>query len=245
MSGPILITGADSALGLAIMNSLAAPGETFIAHYGFTRDGLAAFAEEHPECRVIPLAADFRFENQTRALASTIVADHEPPNRFIHLPARRPELTRFRDLDYSIVAEDFEIQFRSAWILAQAILPRLVKTKMPGRIIFMLTAYTLGVPPSGLAGYVAAKHALLGLMKALAAEYANKKITINAVSPSMMETPFLEKIPEHVLVTAAERSPMKRHARPEEIAPAVKYLLSPEAALLTGVNLPITAGTAF
>ena len=59
----------------------------------------------------------------------------------------------------------------------------------------MLTSCTTNIPPKYLASYVTSKYALLGLVKALSNEYADKGIRINGISPSMIETKFLENIP--------------------------------------------------
>ena len=63
-----------------------------------------------------------------------------------------------------------------------------------GRIAAMLTAYTIGTPPKYMCDYVTAKYALLGFVRAAASEYAGKGVTINALSPNMMETKFLSHL---------------------------------------------------
>jgi 3-oxoacyl-[acyl-carrier protein] reductase len=111
-----------------------------------------------------------------------------------------------------------------------------------GKIIFMLSSSTLGVPPTSMAHYITAKYALFGLMKALAAEYAGKHIFINAVSPSMIETETLSEVHEKILEYAASQHPLKRNATPQDIAPVIKFLLSDDANYINGINIPITGG---
>jgi len=123
-------------------------------------------------------------------------------------------------------------------------LPKMVKARF-GRVVFMLSSVTFGVPPANMSHYVAAKYALLGLMKSLASEYANRMVTVNAVSPSMVETDFLCDIPEKIVELAAQQHPLNRNASPVDIAPVVKMLLSDEACYLTGVNIPVTGGLQF
>ena len=86
---------------------------------------------------------------------------------------------------------------------------------------------------------------MLGLMKSLAAEYGDKNININAVSPSMIETKFLSEIHEKVIEMSAEMNPLKRNATTKDIVPIIKFLLSKESDYITGANIPITGGSAF
>lgn len=76
-------------------------------------------------------------------------------------------------------------------IKADGRIPNMAKKKY-GRIVFMLTSCTINNPPKYQSSYVTVKYALLGLMKALAVEYADRGITVNGVSPDMMETKFFQ-----------------------------------------------------
>jgi 3-oxoacyl-[acyl-carrier protein] reductase len=82
-------------------------------------------------------------------------------------------------------------------------------------------------------------------MKSLASEYSERNIQINAVSPSMVETSFLENIPGKLIELASEAHPLKRNAVPHDIAPLIKYLLSDESNYITGINIPICGGVVF
>jgi 3-oxoacyl-[acyl-carrier protein] reductase len=114
-----------------------------------------------------------------------------------------------------------------------------------GKIVFMLSSVCYGVPPKTLAHYTTTKYALLGLMKALAAEYADKHISINAVSPSMMDTSFLSELPAKLIEISAAAHPLKRNASTREVAPIIKFLLSRDADYITGANIPIAGGSVF
>jgi 3-oxoacyl-[acyl-carrier protein] reductase len=89
---------------------------------------------------------------------------------------------------------------------------------------------------------VTVKYALLGLMKSLAVEYADKGITVNGVSPDMMETKFLSDIPEMIVEQNRENSPLGRNILVEEVTPLMKHMLSDAGASMTGQNIGITGG---
>ena len=126
----------------------------------------------------------------------------------------------------------------------QRFLPKLAKQK-GGRVVVMLSSVTLGVPPKALTQYTTVKFALLGLMKALASEYADKKITVNCISPSMIETQFLSLINERIVELSAESHPLKRNATVFDVVPSILMLMSDDAAYINGVNVPITGGSNF
>ena len=91
--------------------------------------------------------------------------------------------------------------------------------------------------------YVAAKHGVIGLTRAAALELARRKIRVNAVCPSAIETPMLHRsTPGDELAKYVEATPMRRVGKPEEIAAAVLWLCSDAASFVTGVALPVDGG---
>ena len=109
----------------------------------------------------------------------------------------------------------------------------------------MLSSYVLGVPPKALTHYTTIKYALLGLVKSLASEYSDKNIQINAVSPSMIDTKFLDNINEKFVELNAYNHPLKRNATVDDIAPIIKMLISKESDYINGINIPVTGGSIF
>ena len=123
----------------------------------------------------------------------------------------------------------------------KAILPAMRKTKS-GRIIFLTTQYTEGTPPANVMPYVAAKQALNGMAKSLSVELAAYGITVNLVSPGMTQTELISELPEKVKLLTAAKAPLKRLANPDEVASAIIYLASKEAAYITGETIRINGG---
>ena len=79
-------------------------------------------------------------------------------------------------------------------------------------------------------------------MRNLAAEYAPKGITVNAVSPDMMETKFLSELPELIKEQSANKNPLGRNIYVDEVIPTIEYLLSSGSDVVTGQNIGITGG---
>ena len=100
------------------------------------------------------------------------------------------------------------------------------------------------MPSVGNAIYSASKAAIISYAKCLAQELANRKIRVNCISPAMVWTDLaLVGATEEQLREAEQNYPLKRYAQPEDIAPMAVYLLSDEAAWVTGSNMELTGGT--
>ena len=111
-----------------------------------------------------------------------------------------------------------------------------------GRVVVMLTSCTVNVPPKYLASYTTSKYALLGLVKSLAVEYAGNNVTINGISPTMIETKFLSKVPSLLVEQNALKSPNGKNLTVDEVTPMIEFLLSDKACAITGENIAITNG---
>jgi 3-oxoacyl-[acyl-carrier protein] reductase len=96
---------------------------------------------------------------------------------------------------------------------------------------------------SGLSVYAASKAALLGFTRSLAREVGRSGVTVNSVSPGYMQTDMTSGLSEEKLATIRRRSPLHSLATPDDVAAGVAYLLSPDAARVTGAELTIDAGS--
>jgi 3-oxoacyl-[acyl-carrier protein] reductase len=95
---------------------------------------------------------------------------------------------------------------------------------------------------AGQANYAAAKAGLIGLSKSLAAEVASRNITVNVVAPGFIATAMTDKLTDAQRETILAAIPAGRMGRPDEIAAAVLYLASEEAAYVTGATLHVNGG---
>ena len=186
------------------------------------------------------MQADLSEQSQTIQLAKDISG--YGVTHFVHLPAKSSSPERFIKQGWNPFADEINISLRSAVVLASELLPLMAKAGF-GRVVFMLTAYTYNEPPQKfMAPYVAGKYALLGLMKSLAAEYAGKGVTINGVSPGMMDTSFWEGTKRLIIEQNAEKSPIKRNLTPTDLIGTFELLLSDSSSCVTGQNIAVTAG---
>jgi 3-oxoacyl-[acyl-carrier protein] reductase len=238
MSGLALITGASSDIGLALIGRLTSHPEppAILAHCHSGIDRLPA--------AVHPLTCDLGSADSVTALAEKILSEHGCPDRIVHLPGLKLRYERFTKFDWQYFEMDLHIQVQSAVILLKRFLP--LMSKMPSaRIVFVSSSVTRGVPPKFMSMYTIVKQAQLGLMRSLAAEYGETAISVNAVSPGMVETRFLENLPDMVKEASAKAIPRHRNAAPEDVVDAIEFLLSPKAGYITGIELPVTGGAVY
>jgi 3-hydroxybutyrate dehydrogenase len=215
-----LVTGARGGIGAAIVGRLQADGWTV---HGVDLDD-----------------ADLTTREGNRAVVDAALAAHGrldaivPNAGFQHVApvAEFPE-DRWDDLVALLLTSPFLLA-RYAW-------PALVESG-DGRVCVIASAHALSASPFK-AGYVAAKHGVLGLVRTLALEGAEAGIAATAVCPAFVRTPLAERqVAERGLDAVLERHAVKRLLEPSEVADVVGFLLGPSGRSITGVPVPVDLG---
>jgi 3-oxoacyl-[acyl-carrier protein] reductase len=243
MSEPkiLLVTGASADIGEALISRVVTNYDMVLCHFARSATKVGELHEKFGD-KIVPLQADFSILEETDSLVAEIIERNLIPSHFVHLPAIKYKNVKFHQTEWSEFENQMAVQVRSAYTLCKAFLPTMAKRRF-GRVVFMLTENVVKpIPGKYSVPYTMAKSALYGLMKCLAAEYAEKGITVNAVSPSMIETDFISDLPEIVQQLNANNSPMKRNLSVNDVVPAFEYLLSDDAGMITGHNIPILGG---
>ncbi|MHB8891178.1 MAG: 3-oxoacyl-[acyl-carrier-protein] reductase [Candidatus Limnocylindrales bacterium] len=139
-------------------------------------------------------------------------------------------------------AEVINVNLTGSFYMARAVLRPMLKQRS-GRIINM-SSVSGQMGNAGQANYSASKAGLIGLTKALAREVASRGITVNAVAPGFVVTELTDGLPDSVKDAIKGATPLGRFATPDEIAAAVTFLASDEAAYITGQVLGVDGGLA-
>jgi len=240
----VLVVGASSDIGCALLSKLDGRYVTAFAHCHRSAAKLQALATRLQALPLRILQADLGSDADLGRLLQEVRAAAATPDALVFLAAPKFRLKRFSDVAWPDFQREIAIQLAPTVALLEEFLPAMAK-RGRGKVVFVLSSVTEGVPPIGLSPYVTVKQALLGLMRSVAAEYSGRHLNINAVSPSMTQTAFLEELPERMVEIAAEQSPWRRNATPQDVAGAISFLLSSEADYITGVNLLVSGGTVF
>ena len=120
-----------------------------------------------------------------------------------------------------------------------------MKSQKFGKIISILTSYVVGKPPNGIANYVVGKYSLFGLTKCMAGELGSFGIRANSVSPSMVDTPLTDPLPNKLKEITKSQIPLEgRLAEPVEVAGTVLFLCTDGANNITRENILITGSVA-
>lgn len=236
----LLITGASSDIGLELIRSIANDYDRIIAHYAHSPLSINAMKEELGD-KLILVKADFLNETSTREFAAFLTEADMLPTHIIHISAAKFEYKNFQKTDWSLFKASLDVSVRSIQIILQSVLPLMAK-KGDGHIVFILSSCTLNDPPKYLSSYVTTKYALLGLMKSLSVEYADKGISINSISPEMVETKFLSSVPRLIIDKARAENPRKRLLSVTDVVSLVSFLFSDAACSITTQNIGITDG---
>jgi 3-oxoacyl-[acyl-carrier protein] reductase len=235
-----LVTGATGGIGAAIARALHGRGAT-VAITGRREAELARLAEALGGARVIVAPADLADPAAPAALVERIEAEAGGLDILVNNAGFTRDMLALRmgDADWNAVLEvDLTAPFR----LARAALRGMMR-KRYGRIISI--ASIVGVTGNaGQANYAAAKAGLIGMSKSLAQEVATRGITVNVVAPGFVKTAMTDALGEAQRAALLSRIPMQRMGTPEDVAAAVVYLASDEAAWVTGQTLHVNGGMA-
>jgi len=204
MKNSILIIGASSDIGVELIKNID-KNCLIIAHYNSSDEELKKIKRNN----IILVKANLLIDDELNNLISVVEKEIGVPEKIIHLAATPVKQIRFSDVSWNDFEEDMIISFKSIVLILNFFLPLMAMEKN-GKVVIMLSSYVLGVPPIALTHYVTTKYAILGLVKSIASEYKEKNIQINAISPSLIETKFLENIHEKFVELSAYNHPLKR-----------------------------------
>jgi 3-oxoacyl-[acyl-carrier protein] reductase len=233
-----LVTGASGGIGGAIARALHAQGATVVLHGTRAEklDELARALGERARVAAADLADPAAPEWLVKAAEAGGGLDILVNNAGI---TRDGLILRMKDEDWQAV---LDVNLSAAFRLCRASLRGMMKRRW-GRIV-NITSVVGVTGNAGQANYAAAKAGMIGMTKAIAAELASRAVTANCVAPGFIETAMTEKLTEEQRQGGAKAIPMGRFGAPEDIAAAVVYLASPEAAYVTGQTLHVNGGMA-
>ena len=230
------ITGASQGIGRACAQVLAGAGRNL--------EALRSLADEiqagsPPADRALALTMDAASEEQIREAFQKAVEHFGKVDILVNNAGitRDGLLLRMKRQDWDLV---LTTNLTASYLCIQQALPGMVRRRY-GRII-NISSVVAQMGNAGQANYVTSKAGLLGLTRAVAQEVASRNITVNAVAPGFIETAMTETLTPETREKLAGRIPLGRLGQVLDVAQAVKFLASDEAAYITGQVLHVNGG---
>jgi len=239
-----LVTGAASGIGRSCALTLARGGAAVILVDQSEAAGQEAAAEARAlGARAAFIAADVSNSDDVAAVEALARRDFGGLDLAVNAAGVPGRMSSTMDIDEADMDRTYAVNVRGLWLCMRLEL-RMMIERGGGSIVNISSGGGLQAAP-GLPGYSASKHAVIGLTKTAAIEYARQNIRVNAVCPGAVRTPMMEiAIQDPERAARIMRGPMGRLAEPQEIADAVAWLCSERASFVTGVPLPVDGGIA-
>jgi 3-oxoacyl-[acyl-carrier protein] reductase len=233
-----LVTGASRGIGAAIASRLSADGARVVGT-ATTPGGAARISETLAASGGRGAVLDVVNQESIDALIADIES-HEGPIGILCNNAgitRDTLLLRMKAEDWDAV---LQTNLASVFKLSKAVLRGMMKARK-GRIISIASIVGLTGNP-GQTNYAAAKAGIIGFTKSLAREVGSRGITANVIAPGFIDTDMTRALNEEQRAGLSAQVPLGRLGQPEDIAAAVAFLASPEAAYITGETLHVNGG---
>ena len=236
-----IVTGATRGIGKAITLSLLGQGAAVIGIYGGNQAAARELEEQNSQygAKLSLYQCNIADSKQVSSFYEEIEAKHESIEILVNNAGVREDavVALMKEEEWNKV---LDINLSGTYLMSKPAIHLMMQNKY-GRII-NITSPVAHLGFAGQANYGASKAGQVGFTRSLAKEVAKKKITVNCVSPGFIATDFIDDLPKEQLAAYKKMVPMRRFGKVEEVADAVSFLASGQAAYITGAVLEINGG---
>lgn len=237
----ILITGSSRGIGKEIAKLLAKENYNVIIHYEKNKENAKKVFDEiyTYNKNILMIKADLRKTNEVDYMFKKIEEKFKNVDILIN-NAGISDISFFQDIKEKTWLDIFDVNVNGQYRCIKRAIPKMIEQQY-GKIIGISSIW--GVTGAALeVHYSATKGAIIAMNKALAKELSYSNITVNTIAPGAVETQMLENIKKEDLDEYIKEIPLRRLAKPLEIAEVVKFLISDKANYITGEVININGG---
>lgn len=238
-----IVTGASRGIGREIALTLAESGADVVINYNGNKERAEQVASEVEKLgrKALVIQADVSSSEEVEKLISSTVDYFGKIDILINNAGitRDNLIIRMKEEDWDKV---IDTNLKSVFLLSKSV-SRLMMKQKSGKIINISSVVGI-LGNAGQANYVAAKSGVIGLTKSLARELAPRGINVNAIAPGYIETDMTDELNEEIKAKISEQIPLMKIGKPKDIANAAKFLVSDDAAYMTGQIIHVDGGMA-
>ncbi len=237
-----LVVGATGGIGQAICRQLADDGFDIAIHYHSNKQAAISIQDALMPLGItcMTCSADIVDAQQTSIMVGQVLRKLGGLTLLVNCATARIPIIKFSSIVWEDVQAHIDTNIRGMLNLSKEVVP-IFEAHNHGKII-TFTTQAIETPSAGWLHYITAKAALQGFSRALAVELAPKGITVNVISPGMTDTELIADIPEKNRLMVATKAPLRRLAKPEDIAGTVSFLASSKADYITGETIRVNGG---
>lgn len=240
MSQWVIVSGVSRGLGHAIALDLLAAGYDVAGCSSTLSDEVIALQSEYG-IRFVWQATDMGNSDAIEAFVAASIAHFGTPPWGVVNNAGMSVEGILSTLPLADIERVLQVNLTGAIALTRAALRRMMRTRKPGRII-NISSITGSRGYTGLSAYAASKAGMDGFGRALSREVGRLGITVNSIAPGYMKTALSAGLDDKQLDQIVRRTPLNRLCELSDITPLVRFLLSDEAAFITGQTLTVDGG---
>ncbi len=236
-----LVTGASRGIGRAVASRLAACGARVVVNYRSDEEGASSLVEQIRARggEALAVQADVTDAAAATALVERSVTEFGRLDILVNNAGitRDNLLIRMSDQEWD---EVLNLNLRAQFAVTRAAMRGMLRQRS-GRVIFISSVVGIA-GNSGQANYAASKAGVIGLAKSIAREVGSRGITVNVVAPGYIQTDMTAKLSEEIRERIVAQTVLKRLGEADDVAAAVSFLASDEAAFITGQVLNVDGG---
>ena len=228
----ILILGVSSSIGLPLTKKLLKQDYKIIGQYNSSNKEILGLKREYKDDLVL-LKIDFSNQKQISKFLHFIDNDITTIDGLIHLVSPKINIKPIMKTTWEEVNQNLEIQFKSLFLTLKTCIKKLLQSDFKRIIVINSEIITQKSTTKGFTAYAIAKSAIDQYLNCLNAEFSDKNVYINQISPTMFDSPLLENIPKYVVEAQQSKSSI---SPVNNIIPKILYLLSNEGIESKGQN---------